>query len=107
VRRLVQRCLKTVEATDAGFLAVVRFSDEVCEGHFPGDPLVPAVVLIEAVRCAAERSAGKDLAIARIVDAKFLAEVLPGKELAIDAIFDGRQCDARLPGGTRIRLTLT
>ena len=107
MKRLVQRCLKTVKATDTGFLAVVCFSDEVCEGHFPGNPLVPAVVLIEAVRCAAERAAGKELAIARIVDAKFLAQVLPGQEFAIEAVFDGRRCDARLPGGTRIRLTLT
>ena len=107
MRRLVEGCLKSVEATGTGFRAVVCFTDEICAGHFPGDPLVPAVVLVEAVRCAAVRAAGRDLALARIVDAKFLAEVRPGKEVSIEAVFDGRQCDARLPGGTRIRLALT
>ena len=107
MRRLVEGCLRSVERTDTGFRAVACFTRGICEGHFPGDPLVPGVVLIEAVRSAAGRCAGRDLSIARIRDAKFLAEVRPGDEIGIEAVFDGERCDARLPGGTRIQLTLT
>ena len=96
--------LRSVEPTPDGFVAVLVYPPEACEGHFPGYPLVPAVYLIEGVRAAAERAAGRPLRLARVSDAKFSAEVKPGDEVVVEATLDGTRCDARLTGGTRIRI---
>ena len=47
------------------------------EGHFPGRPIVPAVVLL------AEALASLDLARWSLASAKFLAPVLPGQALTL------------------------
>jgi 3-hydroxymyristoyl/3-hydroxydecanoyl-(acyl carrier protein) dehydratase len=47
-------------------------------GHFPGQPLVPGVVLLEAVAMALRDWRGERLA--RIAEAKFVAPLLPGEE---------------------------
>lgn len=44
-------------------------------GHFPGDPLVPGVVLLEQVALAARTWRGQRLA--RVLEAKFMAPLLP------------------------------
>jgi 3-hydroxymyristoyl/3-hydroxydecanoyl-(acyl carrier protein) dehydratase len=44
-------------------------------GHFPGQPLVPGVVLLEQVALALR--AWRDQRLARVVEAKFLAPLLP------------------------------
>lgn len=50
-------------------------------GHFPGHPLVPAVVLMEEVAHVVRELHG--LRVARIVDAKFLAPLAPGTEAEV------------------------
>ena len=65
---------------DAGRVeARLQFSRDltIFAGHFPGAPLVPGVYLIEASRLLAERFVGTELELARIVDARFTAEVHP------------------------------
>jgi len=47
-------------------------------GHFPGQPLVPGVVLLERVAAALREWRGQRLA--RIAEAKFVAPLLPGEE---------------------------
>lgn len=44
-------------------------------GHFPGNPLVPGVVLLEQV--AAGLRAWRGQRLARVVEAKFIAPLLP------------------------------
>jgi len=116
MRRDVLSCLTAVERTPEGYSATFTFGPEldVFSGHFPGYPLVPAVFLIEAVRCAAERATDGPLLIRRVADAKFTAEVGPGETVAVSAGLTGDwpawKCDARLESdrGTvaRIRLLL-
>lgn len=52
-----------------------------CEGHFPGNPVLPAVVLLDAVLCALEPVAGMRLTVAA---AKFLNPVRPGQPLLLE-----------------------
>ena len=47
-------------------------------GHFPGQPLVPGVVLLQAGADALRAWRGQRLA--RIAEAKFMAPLLPGEE---------------------------
>jgi 3-hydroxymyristoyl/3-hydroxydecanoyl-(acyl carrier protein) dehydratase len=47
-------------------------------GHFPGQPLVPGVVLMEHVAEALRASRGERLA--RVIEAKFIAPLLPEQE---------------------------
>ena len=78
--------LRSFKPTPEGFEAILVYPPEACEGHFPGYPLVPAVYLIEGVRAAAERAAGRPLRLARVSDAKFSAEVRPGDEVVVPAL---------------------
>ncbi|MBV9736388.1 MAG: beta-hydroxyacyl-ACP dehydratase [Acidisphaera sp.] len=55
-------------------------------GHFPGRPVVPGVVLLDAVFALLE--VGGTRALAGIEAVKFLAPVLPGQEVEI--AFDRR-----------------
>jgi 3-hydroxyacyl-[acyl-carrier-protein] dehydratase len=49
----------------------------VFAGHFPGDPLVPAVILLEQVAIAVR--AWRGLRMARVLEAKFMAPLLPAQ----------------------------
>jgi len=53
-------------------------------GHFPGDPVVPGVVILDAVRRAAEPVLGPGLRITRLPQVKFVRPLLPGQEAAVD-----------------------
>jgi 3-hydroxymyristoyl/3-hydroxydecanoyl-(acyl carrier protein) dehydratase len=51
-------------------------------GHFPGNPVVPGVLLLGHVAAALERARGP-LRVAAIRQAKFLAPLRPGESCAI------------------------
>lgn len=54
------------------------------EGHFPGDPIVPAVVQIDVALRLAGRALGKTLALHEVTRAVFKQPVGPGQELNFD-----------------------
>lgn len=60
-------------------------------GHFPGHPIVPGVVLLDAVAQALARHDGR--ALRRIGSAKFLRPVAPGEVL--DFVCEGDATAAR------------
>jgi len=55
-------------------------------GHFPGDPVVPGVVLLRCVADALEQWRGERL---HRFDAKFLAPLLPEQDATIELQDDG------------------
>lgn len=61
--------------------AVLRFDPHlaVFRGHFPGNPLVPAVLQIEAVRAVVAAATGRRFRIVAIPKAKFTGPVRPGE----------------------------
>lgn len=56
-------------------------------GHFPGNPIVPGVVILDAVISAAHAWMGEDRAIDRLSYAKFLAPMRPDETARIDLLF--------------------
>jgi 3-hydroxymyristoyl/3-hydroxydecanoyl-(acyl carrier protein) dehydratase len=53
-------------------------------GHFPGMPIVPGVVLLDAALAVIGRALGRDIDDCRIASAKFLSPVLPGQALGVE-----------------------
>ena len=52
-------------------------------GHFPGNPVLPAIVQIRAVVSLAEEESGKMLRLAAVRSAKFLAPIRPDEDVWI------------------------
>jgi 3-hydroxyacyl-[acyl-carrier-protein] dehydratase len=65
-------------------------------GHFPGAPLVPGVVALDALVSAAERQLGRALRIAGLAQAKFLAPLLPEQQACCAIEIDGARVDFRI-----------
>ena len=58
------------------------------EGHFEGNPIVPGVCLILAVRAAAETVLGKSLAARSISNCRFRRPVMAGEQAALRIKFE-------------------
>ena len=52
-------------------------------GHFPGNPILPAIVQIRAVVSLAEAESGKTLRLAAVRSAKFLSPIRPDEDVWI------------------------
>ena len=52
-------------------------------GHFPGQPILPGVLLLERVMSLAQASLGKPLNECTVYNVKFLAAVMPGDVLDV------------------------
>jgi 3-hydroxyacyl-[acyl-carrier-protein] dehydratase len=75
---------------EGGIEAVFMFPKNlpVFGGHFPGRPLVPAILELEIVLAALERFfTGSALRIVSIERAKFLREIKPGESIKLLADF--------------------
>lgn len=71
-------------------------------GHFPGNPLVPAVVLLERVLDAVHAWRGPQWQLRRMLAAKFVSALRPDESFEIELTMAGTRldfrcrCDARL-----------
>ena len=54
------------------------------EGHFPGFPVTPGVVLLEITRQILGKALGKDLMLSGAKDIKFTRPVIPAQHTEID-----------------------
>ncbi len=72
-------------------LATVPMDGTILEAHFPGYPLMPGVLLVEAMAQAsgwlaiAAESFARMAVLTQIKEAKLRAAVLPGQSLAVEA----------------------
>ncbi len=75
-------------------------------GHFPGYPIVPAIVQLQAALCLAEDWKGVPLRLATVENAKFFLQLRPGQEIVVEcreSRRDGRPaCEVRLRSGEEL-----
>ena len=85
----------TVEALEPGIRAVARkcvsYNEPYFAGHFPGEPVMPGVLIIEALAqtgavavLSLEENRGKTAYFAGINAAKFKQKVVPGDVLELE-----------------------
>ena len=82
--------------THAVGLKLLSFNDIVFQGHFPGHPIMPGVLQVEAIQQVAalllqdkfDPARTKDIYIKRIKKVKFRKPALPGDRLLIDVNID-------------------
>jgi 3-hydroxymyristoyl/3-hydroxydecanoyl-(acyl carrier protein) dehydratase len=68
-------------------------------GHFPGRPVVPGVVLLDAVVDALERRLGTDVRVCGLPQVKFLQPLLPGEPARIELALDAARARFRILRG--------
>ena len=62
-------------------------------GHFPGNPIVPGVVLLDGVIAAAEAWLGAGFHVAGLSQAKFIAPLKPDEAARIELVLRGPLLD--------------
>jgi 3-hydroxyacyl-[acyl-carrier-protein] dehydratase len=78
------------------------FSDDFpgFSGHFPGYPILPAVVQLVAAQCLIEEQKGHRIECRSVQNAKFLQEIRPGNEILIQCA----DCPVKGQPGSRIQI---
>jgi len=59
-------------------------------GHFPGRPIVPGVVMLDAILQEAQRWLGRPLQVDALPQAKFIAPLLPGQHAVMHLRLSGQ-----------------
>jgi 3-hydroxymyristoyl/3-hydroxydecanoyl-(acyl carrier protein) dehydratase len=93
-------------AAGSSLVRVLRVRDDVggLAGHFPGVPVVPAVVQIQWAMDAAERLAGRAPMLRRLEALKFKAIIRPGQlvEVTVELSAVGDAVHFRIAAGERV-----
>ena len=64
----------------------------VFQGHFPGNPIVPGVMLLEWVLCEVAQALGRAPAALRIREAKFFTPLAPSQEAELAYELNEQRC---------------
>lgn len=79
--------LQSSSHTDGTIAAQLRLNaaHRIFEGHFPGQPVVPGVCMVQIIKEILEAALGKTLQLQKADHIKFLAVIDPGKSVDVDA----------------------
>ena len=89
--RFVDRVLEIVPGERVVALKNVTANDPHLQDHFPGNPLMPGVLLVESMAQTAGLllPEGSSAVLAQIKEARFRAPVIPGDQIRIEAVRRG------------------
>lgn len=95
---------KVLELVEGEYIVAVRSvsnSEPIFDGHFPGNPILPGVLIIEAMAQTAgllafktmgqTANSNKAYVVAAVDEAKFRRPVIPGEQLVIRAYIKSRK----------------
>ena len=84
---LIDRILKIEKGKKVVGLKNVTFNEPYFQGHFPDEPVVPAVLLVESMAQLSSLLAEKGSAayLTAIYKARFLQKVVPGDQMIIES----------------------
>ena len=82
--------------------AEVPLTHPCLPGHFPGHPVVPAVVMMDLVLEAVRDWQGPQWRLDRMHSVKFLQPLLPGEPFDIELTLDGKRLEFRCERGDRL-----
>ncbi len=85
--RFIDRILELTPGRRIVALKNVTINDPILQAHFPGKPLMPGVLLVEAMAQAAGLllPEGSSAVLAQIKEARFRRPVVPGDQVRIEA----------------------
>lgn len=78
----------------------IPMSHPCLPGHFPGQPVVPGVVMLDQVAACLERAAAGTLR--RMAAVKFLAPLLPGEHAQVQIVVDDKRVRFRVLRGDTV-----
>jgi 3-hydroxyacyl-[acyl-carrier-protein] dehydratase len=89
--RFVDRLLEIVPGDRVVALKNVTVNDPYLQDHFPGNPLMPGVLLVESMAQTAGLllPEGSAAVLAQIKEARFRSPVIPGDQIRIEAVRRG------------------
>ena len=78
--------LQTLEQDNQEVNAKVKLhkEHEVFKGHFPGNPIMPGVCMIQMIKELTEKVTGKELFLSVASNVKFMAKINPEENEVID-----------------------
>ena len=85
--RFIDRVLEIIPGERIVALKNVTSNEPHLQGHFPGNPIMPGVILLEAMAQTAGLllPAGSSAFLAQIKEARFRRPVVPGDQIRIEA----------------------
>jgi len=80
--------IENIETTDTEVKAelLINPGHKIFEGHFPGQPVVPGVCMMEMVKEVIEHVTGKKTKLVKAQEMKFLAIIDPSRNNRINAV---------------------
>lgn len=110
---LISQGLKSCSQNKEGdIVAAFNFSteNEIFEGHFPGNPILPGVAQLEAVKYLIEQTFGCKCSLSDASNIKFFQPILPNQEFTFVINFKSgadNTIDVRCKGTTGEKNTKT
>jgi 3-hydroxyacyl-[acyl-carrier-protein] dehydratase len=85
MKEAIKECLASVAAEENGVCAEFVFPESFLgfQGHFPGQPVLPGVCLVQVAEVAAEEMTGCALKLDAIINAKFFTSVAPDTKVQV------------------------
>ncbi len=91
IRTQIESCLHEVTASDDRITATACFGSDFIgfQGHFPENPVLPGMCLLETIMVLIRRLKGTSVRMKELVTTKFICVVLPDQTVTVDCMLTG------------------